>query len=165
VQSEAVEQEYTVIQATRHYGTCFERLEQWRRLEHPNIRHMLAMGFHTGDTLVMVFEGPKNASDIWLENMASLRAQNWDGFIRDILDTALGCVRGLSFLHQNRMINGDVKPSNLCGHGVNISLMAYGCLKTAVSRLPTLRRSSLKTEPLMKVQMYGTLASHWWNCF
>jgi serine/threonine protein kinase len=122
VQSEAIEQEYTVIQATRHYGACFDRLEQWRRLEHPNIRRMLAMGFHTGDTLVMVFEGPKNASDSWLERMASLRAQNWDGFIGDILDTALGCVRGLSFLHQNRMIHGDVKPSNLCGHGVNIKL-------------------------------------------
>jgi len=122
MQPETTVKECTVIQATRRYRTCFERIEQWRRLEHPNIRRMLTMGFHTGDTLVMVFEGPTNASDIWLKNMASLRNQDWVGLVKNILDTTLGCACGLRFLHQNKMIHGDIKPSNLYRHGVNIKL-------------------------------------------
>lgn len=122
VQPETTAREYTVIQATHHYRTCFERIEQWRRLEHPNIRRMLAMGFHSGDTLIMAFEGSKNASDSWFENMTRLRNQNWEGFMKNILDTTLGCACGLRFLHQNKMIHGDIKPSNLYGHGVNIKI-------------------------------------------
>lgn len=122
VQPETTARECTVMQATRHYKTCFERIELWRRLEHPNIRRMLAMGFHAGDTLVMAFEGSKNASDIWLENMASLRNRNWASFVKNILDTTLGCARGLRFLHQNKLIHGDIKPSNLYRNGVNVKL-------------------------------------------
>jgi serine/threonine protein kinase len=122
VQPETTAQECTVIQATRHYRNCFERIEQWRRVEHPNIRRMLAMGFHTEDTLAMVFDGPKNVSDIWLENMASLRNQDWASFVKNILDTVLGCLCGLRFLHQNEIIHGDIKPSNLYGHDINIKL-------------------------------------------
>lgn len=122
MQPETTAQECTVILATRHYKSCFERIEQWRRLEHPNIRHMLAMGLHAGDTLAMAFEGSKNESDIWLKNMVSLRNQDWVGFVKNILDTTLGCACGLRFLHQNKMIHGDIKPSNLYRHGVNIKL-------------------------------------------
>lgn len=122
VQPETAAQECTVILATRHYKSCFERIEQWRRLEHPNIRRMLAMGLHAGDTLAMAFEGSKNESDIWLKNMVSLRNQDWASFVKNILDTTLGCARGLHFLHQNKLIHGDIKPSNLYRHGVNIKL-------------------------------------------
>lgn len=122
VQPETTTQECTMILATRHYKSCFERIEQWRRLEHPNIRRMLAMGLHAGDTLAMAFEGTKNASDIWLKDMASLRNQDWAGFVKNILDTTLGCARGLHFLHQNKLIHGDIKPSNLYRHGVNIKI-------------------------------------------
>lgn len=122
VQPETTAREYTVIQATRHYKSCLERIEQWRRLQHPNIRRMLAMGFRSGDTLVMAFEGSKNESNIWLKNMVSLRNQDWVGFVNNILDTTLGCARGLHFLHQNKLIHGDIKPSNLYRHGVNIKL-------------------------------------------
>lgn len=122
VQPVTTAQECTVILATRHYKSCFERIEQWRRLEHPNIRHMLAMGLHAGDTLAMAFEGSKNESDIWLKNMVSLRNQDWASFVKKILDTTLGCACGLRFLHQNKMIHGDIKPSNLYRHGVNIKL-------------------------------------------
>lgn len=122
LQPETTAQECTVILATRHYKSCFERIEHWRRLEHPNIRRMLAMGLHAGDTLAMAFEGTKNASDIWLKDMASLRNQDWASFVKNILDTTLGCARGLHFLHQNKLIHGDIKPSNLYRHGVNIKL-------------------------------------------
>ena len=72
--------------------------EKWHQLEHPNIRRMHAMGFHSRDTLAMVFEGPQDANDRWFRNMGKLRVQDWTEFMDDVLDTMLGwCTR--AFIH------------------------------------------------------------------